>query len=291
MLSGVCGACALALHTGTPCAPCSCVAGEISTTVEEADARSQVLERRVSAEADRARRWRYVWTAINGFSTAAPLAAIPFVSRDVRTDLVVGSVSSAVSTGFTVFWPLEVEGASERLAMASGLGPCARLQVSSAEAASAADDESQAACLALACGQFRGFCRARRRFGLRVPPPFGWSHHRRVRVRRRRSAAFDPTGRTRRRNIAARQRLAFATDGVGLREGKGIRRGGSVPGTIPLTCENGQMTKRRIFCATICVGWLVLPGELRAAAQARGPPEFELKTRPSKRPSLTRLRS
>ena len=141
MLSGVCGACALALHTGTPCAPCSCVAGEISTTVEEADARSQVLERRVSVEADRARRWRYVWTAINGFSTAAPIAAIPFVSRDVRTDLVVGSVSSAVSTGFTVFWPLEVEGASERLAMASGLGPCARLQVYSAVAASAADDE------------------------------------------------------------------------------------------------------------------------------------------------------
>lgn len=118
MLFAAHGACAFALSTAT----------------------MQITER-VANEAARAREWRYVWTAINGLSTVGPLAAIPFTSRDIRADLVAGSVSSAISTGFTFFWPLEVEGAPDKLALALELAPCQRLPSVLAIAASAAEDE------------------------------------------------------------------------------------------------------------------------------------------------------
>jgi hypothetical protein len=66
-------------------------------------------------EAQRARTWRYGWTAINGGLTLGAFAAVPLVSREDRPDFVVSGIGSAITTICTWIWPLRVEGAAAEL--------------------------------------------------------------------------------------------------------------------------------------------------------------------------------
>jgi len=143
MLTVAHAACVFALCAEAPTIPPpgSCGADSGATTLAEADVQTRLLTERITTEAARAREWRYVWAAINGLSTVVPLAVIPLAPPDIRPDLLAGSISSAVSTGFTLFWPLEIESAPLQLASVSGLAPCQRLQAVRAVAAAAADDE------------------------------------------------------------------------------------------------------------------------------------------------------
>jgi len=115
---------------------------ELTATIDaEADLRADALLETLTLEAARARRWRYAWAGINGLSTVAPLAAMPFVHRDIWPDLLAGSIASAVSTGFTVLWPLEVERAPNDVPSSSKLGGCGRLHAVEAATDSASADE------------------------------------------------------------------------------------------------------------------------------------------------------
>jgi hypothetical protein len=100
------------------------------------------LSEALAAEAGRARRWRYTWTAINGLSTVAPLAITPLVDRASWVDLVVGSLASALSTGVTVGWPLRVEQAESTLNDISLVPPCERLPALHVFAVSASHEEA-----------------------------------------------------------------------------------------------------------------------------------------------------
>jgi hypothetical protein len=100
------------------------------------------LTEAVQLEASRARRWRYVWTAINGTSTVVPLATLPLVDRKYWPDVVAGSITSAVSTGATVLWPLEVENADILLLSLTELPPCERVRSLRSFVVEAAHDES-----------------------------------------------------------------------------------------------------------------------------------------------------
>jgi hypothetical protein len=74
-------------------------------------------------EAQRAKTWRYGWTAVNGGLTLGALAAVPLVSADDRPDFVVSGIGSAITTICTWIWPLRVEGAADELEV---LGPAER---------------------------------------------------------------------------------------------------------------------------------------------------------------------
>src|SRR5262249_54510986 len=101
---------------------------------------SELLEA-VQLEAVRAKRWDYVWATINGLSTVVPLAALPLVDRRYWPDLVAGSISSAISTGATVLWPLQVENADLVVARLAQHTPCERIRSLRFFVAEAADDE------------------------------------------------------------------------------------------------------------------------------------------------------
>jgi hypothetical protein len=100
------------------------------------------LTEALQLEAERARRWRYVWAAINGLSTVVPLATLPLVERKYWPDVVAGSITSAVSTGTTVLWPLEVEKGDSVLLSFADRPPCERTRLQRSFFVEAADDES-----------------------------------------------------------------------------------------------------------------------------------------------------
>jgi hypothetical protein len=87
-----------------------------------ADPRVSVLVR----EADHARTWRYVWSAINAGLTLLPVAGLMVLPKSEHGDLLVSAGVSAISTAFTWFWPLEVEDDAERAARLrpSTVGDC-----------------------------------------------------------------------------------------------------------------------------------------------------------------------
>jgi hypothetical protein len=115
---------------------------EGSATMDlDAERQAHALEELLVLESNRARTWRYGWTVVNGLSTLAPLAIMPFVQRAIWPDLAAGSVTSAVSTGFTIFWPLQVEHVEVQLRSISGLTPCERLFRLQMLTISAAEDE------------------------------------------------------------------------------------------------------------------------------------------------------
>jgi hypothetical protein len=111
-------------------------------SVSTAENQEVELTEALELEAGRARRWRYVWAAINGTSTVVPLATLPFVDRKYWPDVVAGSITSAVSTGATVLWPLEVENADTVLLSLTELPPCERARSLRSYVVEAARDES-----------------------------------------------------------------------------------------------------------------------------------------------------
>jgi hypothetical protein len=143
------------LHPSHACSPVSCTTSVAGTEqlrscdlaariVAESQVDDQLRRLRevLTAEAHSARRWRYTWTAINGLSTVAPLAILPFVSRANWVDLVVGSAASALSTGVTMGWPLRVEQVEATFDAMSSLPPCERVRALEVFAVSASYDET-----------------------------------------------------------------------------------------------------------------------------------------------------
>ena len=78
-----------------------------------ASSESSPIAQELSAEAGRARTWRYVWTGINAGSMALSLAGIPILPKSETPALAVSAATAAVSGAFTWFWPLDVEGDAE----------------------------------------------------------------------------------------------------------------------------------------------------------------------------------
>jgi hypothetical protein len=111
-------------------------------SVSTAQIQEVELTEALQLEAARARRWRYVWTAINGISTVVPLATLPLVDRKYWPDVVAGSITSAVSTSATVLWPLEVENADSVLLSLADRPPCERAPLLRSFFVEAARDES-----------------------------------------------------------------------------------------------------------------------------------------------------
>src|SRR5437868_3476670 len=91
-------------------------------------------------DAHRARRWRYVWSGVNGTLAVASFAAMPFATRDQRVELAVGGAYSTVAAVFTWFVPLEVEQGLDR--RTNGANLCDGLRVEEESAASAAADDA-----------------------------------------------------------------------------------------------------------------------------------------------------
>ncbi len=142
--TGSASACAQVLCASSPASeevPLWCTDVSSDAVDVEVDRSSYVLTDALRLESARAVRWRYAWTAINGVSAIGPLVAMPFVRRSLWSSLVAGSISSAISTGFTLFWPLEVEGVRGELAFLHNIGPCDRLQTIQRLTASASNDE------------------------------------------------------------------------------------------------------------------------------------------------------
>ena len=136
-------ACTIVHVASTEVAPARFACGNPMCVSTEAGAeqRARDLIVALKLESARARRWRLAWAGINGLSTVAPLAAMPFVRRTLWPDLVAGSISSALSTGFTFFWPLQVEGVAGELDAMAGLEPCERLFAVQMFAAAASENE------------------------------------------------------------------------------------------------------------------------------------------------------
>lgn len=80
-----------------------------ATCTSNASTSSEPIASELASEANRARTWRYAWTGINAGSMVLSLAGIPILSKSERPALIVGAATSAVSGGFTWFWPLDVE--------------------------------------------------------------------------------------------------------------------------------------------------------------------------------------
>jgi hypothetical protein len=104
----------------------------------ETPQRISTLQGALDAEAQRARRWRWAWTGINGGLTAFSFGSMPLVSRQSWPELVVGGVGSALSTALTIAWPLDVEAATRMRATA---GSCDELQALEVRAGGYGRDE------------------------------------------------------------------------------------------------------------------------------------------------------
>src|SRR4051794_105775 len=90
---------AIVLAAALVTAPSRARAGCPSTvrgTVSEQGARlsAQWLYDAQATEAQRARRWRYAWTGINGALAVGQFALFPWASSDQRLELGVGGVGS-----------------------------------------------------------------------------------------------------------------------------------------------------------------------------------------------------
>lgn len=72
-------------------------------------------EQMIRDEAQRARVWRYSWTAVNGALMIGAFVAVPLVDKEERPDWIVSGAGSAISVVTTWFWPLRVESAEEEL--------------------------------------------------------------------------------------------------------------------------------------------------------------------------------
>jgi hypothetical protein len=125
-----------AAEAGSPSCP------DTGLSVSTAQIQEVELTEALQLEAGRARRWRHIWAAINGLSTVVPLATLPLVDRKYWPDVVAGSITSAVSTGTTVLWPLEVENADSVLLSTTELPPCERARLLRSFFLEAAHDES-----------------------------------------------------------------------------------------------------------------------------------------------------
>jgi hypothetical protein len=80
----------------------------------------------LNSEAHSARRWRYIWTGLNGGAAIISVAAIPILPKSDRPDLVVGAATAALSGAFTWFWPLDVEEDAEQAELSRDWAPEAR---------------------------------------------------------------------------------------------------------------------------------------------------------------------
>jgi hypothetical protein len=89
------------------------------------------ISERLAREARHAYTWRLTWTAINGVLTLLPVGGLFVLPRRQRADLIMTAGISAVSTGFTWFWPMDVEDDAELALQVDALPEperCARLE-------------------------------------------------------------------------------------------------------------------------------------------------------------------